>query len=50
MEMLRTAHRIALDPNNAQTTHLFRAAGTARLAYNWALSEWKRQYEAVEDR
>jgi putative transposase len=23
-----------------------RAAGTARFAYNWALSEWKRQYEA----
>jgi putative transposase len=40
------AHRIALDPNNAQTTHLLRAAGTARFAYNWALSEWTRQYEA----
>ena len=38
-------HRIALDPNNAQSAHLFRAAGTARFAYNWALSEWKRQYE-----
>jgi putative transposase len=40
------AHRIALDPNNAQSGHLLRAAGTARFAYNWALSEWKRQYEA----
>uniref|UniRef100_UPI003F49463E RNA-guided endonuclease InsQ/TnpB family protein n=1 Tax=Cupriavidus yeoncheonensis TaxID=1462994 RepID=UPI003F49463E len=39
------AHRIALDPNNAQATHLARAAGTARFAYNWALAEWKRQYE-----
>jgi len=29
------AHRIALS----------RAAGTARFAYNWALAEWKRQYE-----
>ncbi|CAN7220100.1 RNA-guided endonuclease TnpB family protein [Cupriavidus necator] len=40
------AHRIALDPNNAQATYLARAAGTARFAYNWALAEWKRQYEA----
>ena len=40
------AHRIALDPNNAQVTYFARAAGTARFAYNWALAEWKRQYEA----
>ncbi len=40
------AHQIALDPNNAQASHLARAAGTARFAYNWALAEWKRQYEA----
>lgn len=40
------AHRIALDPNNVQATYFARAAGTARFAYNWALVEWKRQYEA----
>lgn len=40
------AHRIALNPNNVQATYLSRAAGTARFAYNWALAEWKRQYEA----
>ncbi len=40
------AHRIALDPNNAQQTYFARAAGTARFAYNWALAEWKKQYEA----
>ena len=40
------AHRIALDANNAQATYLSRAAGTARFAYNWALAQWKRQYEA----
>jgi len=40
------AHRIALDPNNVQATYLARAAGTARFAYNWALAEWKLQYEA----
>jgi putative transposase len=40
------AHRIALDPNNVQATYLAKAAGVARFAYNWALAEWKRQYEA----
>lgn len=40
------AHKIALDPNNVQATYLACAAGTARFAYNWALAEWKRQYEA----
>ena len=41
-----TAHKIALDPNNEQATYFARAAGTARFAYNWALSEWGSQYEA----
>jgi putative transposase len=40
------AHKIALDPNNAQATHLARAAGVARFAYNWALAEWNCQYAA----
>lgn len=40
------AHKIALAPNNAQATYFARAAGTARFAYNWALAEWQRQYEA----
>ncbi|MDC7971040.1 RNA-guided endonuclease TnpB family protein [Xylella fastidiosa subsp. multiplex] len=40
------AHRIALDPNNVQATHLSRVAGVARFAYNWALAEWRHQYEA----
>jgi putative transposase len=40
------AHKIALDPNNVQATYFARAAGTARFAYNWALAEWSRQYEA----
>lgn len=38
-------HRIALDPNNKQATFFARACGSARFAYNWALAEWKRQYE-----
>jgi len=40
------AHKIALDPNNVQATCFARAEGTARFAYNWALAEWQRQYEA----
>lgn len=40
------AHKIALAPNNMQATYFARAAGTARFAYNWALAEWQRQYEA----
>jgi putative transposase len=40
------AHRIALDPNNVQATYFARASGTARFAYNWALAEWKQQYDA----
>jgi putative transposase len=43
------AHKIALDLNNAQATHMARAAGCARFAYNWALGEWKRQYEAWKE-
>lgn len=40
------AHKIALDPNKVQVTYFARAAGTARFAYNWALAEWQRQYQA----
>lgn len=42
------AHKIALDPNNVQATYFARAAGTARFAYNWALAQWQRQYEAFK--
>lgn len=40
------AHKITLNPNNKQATYMARAAGVARFAYNWALSEWQKQYEA----
>ena len=39
------AHKIQLDPTNKQATYFAKASGTARFAYNWALAEWKRQYE-----
>ncbi|WII95356.1 transposase [Moraxella haemolytica] len=38
-------HIIRLDPTNKQATHFSKACGIARLAYNWALAEWKKQYE-----
>ncbi|ABQ28937.1 RNA-guided endonuclease InsQ/TnpB family protein [Acidiphilium cryptum] len=43
------AHRIALDPTNAQRTYFARASGTARFAWNWALAEWQRQFTARKD-
>lgn len=47
--IMQRAHRIALDPTNRQSTQLARAAGTARFAYNWALANWKSQYDASLD-
>ncbi|MGK5094406.1 RNA-guided endonuclease TnpB family protein [Deltaproteobacteria bacterium TL4] len=40
------SHKIALDPNNQQSTYFAKASGVARFAYNWALTEWKAHYEA----
>jgi putative transposase len=38
------AHRIALDPTDRQRTYFAKACGVARFAWNWGLTEWKRQY------
>lgn len=38
------SHKIALAPNNKQATYFAKACGVARFAYNWGLSEWKKQY------
>ncbi len=43
--MLKTL-RVMLIPNNEQRTRLFQFAGTARFAYNWALSEEKKNHDA----
>lgn len=40
------AHEIALDLNNTERTAFMRAAGCARVAYNWALARWSEQYAA----
>ncbi len=43
--MLKTL-RVMLIPNSEQRTRLFQFAGTARFAYNWALEEEKKNYDA----
>ena len=47
-EIINIAHKIRLEPNNVQKTYMNKAIGCSRLAYNWALAEWKRAYEADE--
>lgn len=42
------AHKIRLHPTPEQATYFTKAAGTNRFVWNWALAEWKRQYEAGE--
>ena len=42
------SHRIALVPTAAQEVLLRQAVGVSRFAFNWALAEWKRQYQAGE--
>ena len=43
--MIKTI-KVMLLPNNKQRTKLFECAGTARFAYNWALSYEKANHEA----
>src|SRR5476651_2490735 len=38
------AHKIELKLNNKQRTYFSKAAGVARFSYNWALSEWQKDY------
>ena len=40
------AHKIRLHPTAEQATYFAKAAGTARYAFNWAVAEWKKQYES----
>jgi putative transposase len=38
------AHKIALDPTQAQAEHFARACGVARFAWNWGLARWGQEY------
>lgn len=47
--MIYLAHKIELHPNNKQRTYFSKSFGVARLAYNWALDMWQKQYQAHKD-
>ncbi|GBC61148.1 transposase [Desulfonema ishimotonii] len=38
-------HKVKLNPDSEQKIYFAKACGVARVAYNWALSEWQNQYE-----
>lgn len=44
--MMLRAHKIELRANNKQATYFAKSCGAARKAYNWALEEWQKQYQA----
>ena len=45
---MQRAHKIRIYPTKEQEIQLYKTAGTARYAYNWALAEWKSQYDAFD--
>lgn len=45
---MQRTHKVRLYPNNRQAGLLMGTCGCARFAYNWALAEWNRLYEAGE--
>ncbi len=42
------SHTIRLRPTTGQQAYFRKACGVARFAYNWALGQWKTQYEQGE--
>lgn len=45
--MTIVAHRIQLQPNNAQEAYFRQACGVKRFAWNWAVREWERQFRVI---
>jgi putative transposase len=43
---MHLAHKIKLQPTKAQEQYFARGCGVARFAFNWALAEWKKEYDA----
>ena len=43
------AHKIRLNPDIKQMNYCSMSAGVARFAYNWALNQWKLQYQSFKD-
>lgn len=46
---MNLGHKIELRCNNEQRTYFAKASGTARFAYNWALAQWRAQYQAHKE-
>lgn len=46
MNPITLTHKIRLSPTYKQMKYFKQACGVARFTWNWALAEWKRQYEA----
>jgi putative transposase len=46
MSAITLTHKIRLDPTCKQQNYFRQACGVARFTWNWALAQWKRQYEA----
>ena len=44
----QVAHKIELVPNKKQEAYFVKACGVARFAYNWALEQWNKQYQAYK--
>ena len=42
---MKLAHKIELIPNQAQREYFAKASGVSRFSYNWALANWKSQYQ-----
>lgn len=42
---MQIAHKIRLEPNNKQITHFKKACGISRLAWNWGVVNWQKQFE-----
>jgi len=46
MKSFTLTHKIRLTPTHKQEKYFRQACGVTRFTWNWALAEWKKQYEA----
>lgn len=46
MKTISRTHKIQLDPTHKQQVYFAKGCGTARFAWNWALSKWEENYKA----
>lgn len=46
---MNRSHKIRLIPNKTQLVLLRKTAGASRYVYNWALSEWEKQYKEYKE-